>query len=182
MIVGANLKADVQRVGHQITAGDILPCSVDNLVNDRGVFEHVAESSWQDQVGLRVQGNARRTQKGQLNQRGIRAGVDGEIILELAGVGAIVEHVDAGIDIGIGDAGVIGHVGSPLGAVVADQEIADASELVLAGELRERVGADELHAQSKHVPRRGRGIAGAGRELRGLLIRAVERQDHFGGS
>src|SRR5205807_2460270 len=95
------------------------------------------------------------------NGTGIGSRSDDKVIFELLLV-AVVDEIDAGVDILVRDLPVIGDTGVPLTRIVADKVVACASKLVLANGRRLRVGSLQSHSQGKARDRaciRGAGAA-----------------------
>src|SRR6266851_1780633 len=70
---------------------------------------------------------------------------------------AVVDEIDAGVDILVSDLGIVRNIRPPPGGIVADEVVARASLRVQAADRRGNIATDQLHPQ--HVffglPRRG---------------------------
>ena len=79
----------------------------------------------------------------------IRAGCNDEVVFELALV-AVVDEVDAGIDLAVVHLRVGRHVGPPLRRIVADEVIRSSGQFLEPAYERRGVGGHDRHAQ--HYP------------------------------
>ena len=90
------------------------------LVEARPLLHQTHATLLDYQVAFRAQAQTARALELQPDAAGIRARVEDKIVLELVLV-AVVDHVDAGINCVIADAGVVAHIFAPLGRVVAEE-------------------------------------------------------------
>ncbi len=130
--------SDHEPAGHRVLD------AIDDLIGDRGVFDHVSARGVQDEVALGIKRFPRDAVKRQPDGAGARAGLDHEVVLELLLV-AVVDQVDAAVDTLVGHLGVVGDVGVPLRRVVADEVVTHAGLLVETDGVGAGVRPDELH-------------------------------------
>src|SRR5207244_10703193 len=107
-----------------------------SLVNDRLVKAHLAGRIAQQQIAVGVNAEALpRPQRGRFNLKsnGARIGarIDYKIVFELPLV-AVIDQVNAVIDILVFDFGVVGDIGMPLRGIVANEIVAPTLQLIEA--------------------------------------------------
>src|SRR4051812_19917603 len=87
--------------------------SIDLLIHDGRMLDHVATCGVHYQVSRSVERDGSSAVEGQPDRAGIGTGSDHEIVFELLLI-AVVDQVDAPIDTLVIDFGVVGDVGMPL--------------------------------------------------------------------
>ena len=107
-----------------------------SLVNDRLVKTHLAGCIAQQQIAAGVKAQVLpRLQRGRFNLKsnGARIGarIDYKVVFELPLV-AVIDQINAVINIFVFDLGVVGDIGMPLGGIVANEIIARTLQLIEA--------------------------------------------------
>src|SRR5690242_697477 len=133
-------------VPKRITAGYPPPHTTDVLVDDRLVFNHLAAGNADNQVAVSIELQPLGAVEAELNLPWVGAWRQHEVILQLPLV-TVIDQVHTGIDVGILNPGIVGHVGAPLRGIVADEVVAPARQLLQPAYLRSHVGANKPHAQ-----------------------------------
>ena len=103
------------------------------------MFHHVASGIVQHEVARGVDRRSLGALERQPVRRRVGTGLDDEVVLQLPLV-AVVDDIDAGVDIQILNPTVVGDVGVPLRRVVAEEVVARAGLFVPPGNLGRRVG------------------------------------------
>jgi hypothetical protein len=145
-IVRGDPKADPIVAVENILAGDRPPAAGDLLVDDRLSLPNDTASRAQFQIPLRVQADGLRACEAQHHPLGDAAGPHDQVVLELPLV-AVVDEVDARVDVFVLHSGIRRHIGPPLRGIVADEVVGLAGQGVLARDARIAIGADERHAK-----------------------------------
>ena len=94
----------------------------------------------------------------------VGARTDDEVVFELPLLGAVVDQVDAGVDVAIGHARVCRHIRAPAAGIAADERVASPGQGVEPLDPSCRIRGDEPHA-NRAPSRREHGV-GRGEEHR----------------
>src|SRR5205823_4965918 len=113
------------------------------LVDARLGFRDATGRGLNHEITAGVQPQAVRALDATYDPLRFTAGLDHEVVLELASC-PVIDEVDPRIDIPISHLGVRGDGGTPQGRVAADEVVDLLHKLLLSGHARSRVGADQL--------------------------------------
>ncbi len=102
------------------------------MIDDGLVLADVSARSVQHETTFGVDLQLVRAPEAEHDLVRVRAGRDDEVVLELTLV-PVVDEVDTRIDVAVLDLWIGGHVGAPLRAILADEVIRLAGELVEPG-------------------------------------------------
>jgi hypothetical protein len=143
----------------------------------------------QQEISLRVNGKAIGTLKAESDGLGVASGRDNKIEFELT-LTAVMDHINAGIDLFVAHLAVIREIRAPPAGIVAQEVVAPARQFGFAANLGRAVRAEETnaehrgrsvlrpykwsgHGQRQHRFGRGQeqGVAAAAREKLHLALR-----------
>src|SRR6266849_3725376 len=102
------------------------PCAVDVLIGERRVVAHLAVAKAQHELAT-LDRDRTGAVEGEADHRWIGTGSHDEVVLELALV-AVVDDVDARIDVPVTDARIRRYAGLPAGRIAADERVHRAGE------------------------------------------------------
>ncbi len=129
---------------HQaVVCGDRPPLAAHQLIGHRLPLAEGAGGGAEEEIPVGGQLRAARAGEGEADLPWIGAGGDFEVVFEAAFLVAVVDGVDAGVDLLVADPGVLGDVVPPLLRVAPDEVIALAGERRLAGDAGAGVGVEE---------------------------------------
>jgi hypothetical protein len=121
------------------------------LVDDRLSLTDFAGGRVQHQIALGIHFKAVGALEGEDDPVGVGARAHNEVVLQLTLV-AVIDEIDAGVEVVVPHLGIRGHIGAPLGGVVADEVVG------LAGQFFQlhhaRVGVSSQNDHSERRPRR----------------------------
>ena len=145
-VVSGEPKADPLRAFAHVAPGDILPDAVDLLIDDGLVLAYVAAFRVQHEIAFSADLQFVRTFEVERDLLRVRTRCDDEVVFELALV-AVVDEVDAGIDVLVTDLRVGRDIGAPLRRIFADEVVRLSRLLIEAAHHGFTRRAHEAHSQ-----------------------------------
>src|SRR5262245_30518312 len=118
-----DLEAHRVAVSEHIAAGDLPPHAVDLLVDRWFSLADIAERGVQDQVPSRIHFQAIDTVEANRNPTVVSAGMDDEVVLKLQLIAAVVDQVNARIELLVSHLGICRQIGAPLRRILADEVV-----------------------------------------------------------
>ena len=135
-----------------IAAVNHMPFTVNLLIHDRLVLNHLALADGKHKIAGIVNSQRIRARKAHPDGRRIRSGRNDEIEFQLFLI-PVIGQINARIYIPVGDASKHRHAGVPLLRLIADKIIAMRGKLFRRLHGRMRVGADKRHPQQREFRR-----------------------------
>jgi hypothetical protein len=129
-IVALRLEAEGAVRAQPVAAGHGLANAVVSLVEVGRSLDQGAAAGLEEQVALRVEAQALGALQAQVNGGGIGARGDDEVVFELLLAVAVVDGVDARIEVVGRHLGILGDVGLPGGEVLAGEVVAAAGQFL----------------------------------------------------
>ena len=156
MLVGGQSESNASGTDLLVAALDLAPAARRVLVDDRLAKADLAIAVRQHEIAIRPRPDVGAIE---LHRNDVRIGARPHDEVELeAPLGAVVDGIDAGVDVAIANARVAGHVRTPSGAVISDVVTAPARQSV--GRLD---GGGRVRAVQAHPDQGQMGIVGGPR-------------------
>ena len=136
------------RVREHVTTRDLLPDAADLLIDEGLVLADLAGGRVQHEVPLGIHFKVVGALDSEDDPVGVRARAYDDVVLQLP-LGAVVDEVDAGVEVVVSHLGIRGHLCAPLGGGVADEVVRLAGQFFLSLHARLWVRADESDSEHR---------------------------------